>query len=748
MCFQACTFNKLIPKDSLLLKRAILKNAPQDEKSDLNSLIKQNPRQRLFRLNSFYTWIYMRQDQKDSNFFNNLIKKSFGEAPVFLDTNLTIESQIQMQDYLLNKGYFRNSISYKITKRKNKAFVSYTIHAGKPYYVNEVDYFVPDREIYQILEKSFDKSNIVSRQVYDSKNLIRERSRIAEILNNEGYYKFSRYFVYFEVDTTFGNNREVHVDVFIQNPTDTSLHKKYLINDVTIEPDYRILDSTTNDTSFYLGYRFIGSYFNLKPKVFNRNLQFSKGDLYSIQKVKQSINQFSGLQVYKFIDIDFEEQLIPGSDTALLDCHLRLTPHKKQEWVIELETNTTEEYKYLIETRRRYYGMAGGITYRHKNIFKQAIQWTLGVGGAFDIQSNRTADQKVFGNYQADINSAIFFPYAFLPARFMQKSQFNSSKTAFGISYFFEENFDYQRATQKFEYTYQFNKQYIKHFFTPVEISRVQTVITNPVFDQLVESDNRLKSLFEPHILTSARWAISYKDQSKGNRSFWRVRWNVFETAGNLPRLAFVIAEGNRNISDTTIYQIRNLTFYQFLKEDIDASFNFSINPWSSFAARILIGIGIPFGNSTNLPFEKGYYIGGANSIRAWAIRGLGPGSYSGSDINSFERNGEIKLENNYEYRFDIVSLIKGAVFIDMGNIWTYREEESRPGGQFKFSTFLPELAIGTGFGLRFDFVYFILRTDFGLPVRDPAMPLSQRWVIQDSKISDFNFNLGIGYSF
>ena len=756
LSFQACTFNKLVPTDSLLLKKATIENAPSDEKSELNALAKQNPRQRGFGITDPFLWIYMKQDLKDSNFINNSIKKLFGEEPMFLDTSLIIESQLQMQDYLLNKGYFRNSISYDIAKKRyrlfpswqKKAFVKYDINPGNPYLIQDVDYYVADKNIYDLLDRSFAKSFIISGNKYDSKSLIRERSRIAEVLNNEGYYKFSKYFIYFEVDTTFGNKSEVNVQVFVQNPSDSSVHKRYIINNISIEPGYSIMDSSVKDTTYELGYRFIGSNFNLKPSVFLRNLEFRKSDFYSIYKVKQTINKLSELQVYKFIDVDFEESLIPGSDTALLDCRIRLTPSKKQEYILELETNTTEEYKYIIDTRKRYYGMAGGITYKYNNILKQAIQWTLGVGGAFDIQIRRDSGQKAFGNYQADINTAFFLPYAFLPSSFFRNTNFNSTKTALSLSYFFQETVDYERATLNFAYTYQFNKPNLKHFVTPIEISRISSNVTNSFYQGLIDSNEILASLFDPHLLTTARWSISFKDQTKGNRKFWRVRWNIFETAGNLPRLAFVLAEGNRNISDTTVYQIGKTTFFQYLKSDIDASINYSINPWSSFAARFLVGVGAPFGNSVTLPFEKRYYIGGANSIRAWPLRRLGPGSYSGTNNSNFSQNGEIKLENNYEYRFDIVSVIKGAVFVDMGNVWTFREEDAQPGGQFKFNTFLSEVAIGTGFGIRLDLVYFILRLDFGIPVRDPAMPLNNRWVIQDTKFSDINFNLGIGYSF
>jgi outer membrane protein assembly factor BamA len=756
LCFHSCSFNKLLPADKVIVKKAKLVNAPKDEKSELSALIKQNPRQRAFGVTDPFLWTYLRQDRKDSGFISTSLKKLFGEKPIYLDTALILESQRQMQDYLMNKGYFRNSIDYTIDDQrrnfafrwKHKAFVTYHIHQGEASKVNKVDYYIADRTIYKILESHFDKSLVKSGHKYDSDKLIKERARIAESLYNKGFFKFSKYYVYFEVDTTFGNQQKVDVRIFVQNPSDTSVHKRYLINNISIEPDYNIMDSSKKDSQLFLGYTFIGSDFNLKPSVFQRNLKFRKGDLYCIKDVKQSINQLAELQIYKFIDIDFEERLIPNSDTALLNCSIRLTPLDKQEWVLDLETNTTEEYKYFVDTRKRYYGMAGGLTYKHKNLFRQALQWTLGVGGAFDIQTKRSSDQKLFGNYQFDVNTALYFPYAFVPSNFLRKKDFISTRTALSTAYFFEENVDYQRATLNFAYTYQFNRKNIKYFLTPVEISRVSSFVKDSQYREIIGKDPLLRSLFDPHVSTVARYAFSFKNQQQGKRGFWRIRWNVLETAGNLPRLFFILAEGDRQVSDTSIYKLGNVVFSQYLKTDFEASYNYAFNPWSSFAARVILGFGAPFGNSDFLPFEKRLYIGGANSLRAWPLRGLGPGSYNGLSSNSFSQSGEIKFENNYEYRFDMFSIVKGAVFVDMGNVWTFREEDSRPGGQFKFDGFLSEIAIGTGFGIRFDFVYFILRFDFGIPMRDPSLPLNDRWVIQDTEFSDINFNIGIGYSF
>ncbi len=208
------------------------------------------------------------------------------------------------------------------------------------------------------------------------------------------------------------------------------------------------------------------------------------------------------------------------------------------------------------------------------------------------------------------------------------------------------------------------------------------------------------------------------------------------------------MTKGSEIVTDSTGFEIIGVNFFQYLKFDVDASYHYTMSPYSSIASRICLGIGLPFGNSASMPFEKRYFLGGANSMRAWTLRGLGPGEYKKKEDASFEQTGDLKFETNFEYRFDIISFLKGALFVDAGNIWTLREDEIREGGMFEFNDFIDEIAIGTGVGLRFDFTFFIFRTDFAIPVRDPSLNLDERWVLKGSTFKDVRFNIGIGYPF
>ena len=747
LLFSGCSVQKQIPENKLLLKKVTITNAPDDYEDDLREQIRQMPRRRMFGLSNPFLYIYMKTDQKKPTKFNKAIQKYFGEKPVYVDTAEVRESAEKMKSFMINKGYMHSGVSFSMNKKKKIAKLDYNINPGERFVINKVVYTIADSNLRKVVENQKRESKITENAYYDSDDLINEREQLAFSLNDLGYYKFNKYFIYFDVDTSLAHAGKVNIQVVVRNFSDTSNHKLFKINDIIIDPNYNILDTVAKDTFLISGIKFLGQNYVLKPPLFLKNLKIRKGDLYSLENQKQTINNFSELQVFKFIDVDFRELPVTGNDTALLDCYIRLTPHKKQGFVYETELNTTEENKYLTGTVNRYYGMAGGLTYKNRNVFKQAAEWTVSFSGAFDLQSGVFRGQGLSGNYQMEANTSLLFPTAFLPVSLLDKIPSKSSKTALSLAYYYEDNLDFRRNTSNFSTIYQFNNKYSKHFFTPFEISRVQSEITDSLFKVRLRdiNDVLLNSTFETHIITALKYAIAFNNQGKSKKHYWRVKWNVFEGAGNLPRLLSRLIDDQKS---DTVYQIFNVDFYQFFKTDLDVSYNYLINPWSSFAARLSVGLGVPFGNSTILPFEKRYFMGGANSMRAWKLRGLGPGSYNQSSLLRFERSGEFKLENNYEYRFDLFSFVKGAVFLDMGNIWTLKPEESRPGGEFRFDKFLPEVAVGTGFGLRFDFVYVIIRTDFGIPVHDPAQPVGKRWVIQETDLNDINFNLGIGYPF
>lgn len=758
LCFlfflQGCSIKRLIPENKILLQKVTIKNVPRDYRKNLSTLIVQKPRNKGIISSRPYLWFYMKLDKgRDSGFKAN-VKKVFGEKPVYLDSNLAKESIKRLNEYNFNKGYFDASVSLKLKiKHKNQLKLRYVIDLKVPHHISDIKYISSDTNISLLLYHATSKPIIEKGQKYDSDLLLNESIRLTAILNNNGYYKFNKNFIYCEVDTaTFRKENNVTITLFVQNFSDTSLHKRYFLRNITLEPDYKLTETLIKDTLFLKEFTYITQSKILKSNTFYRHIRFTKGDLFSLENVKQTINQLSDIQYFKYIDISFADKEIFKLDTAFLDCSIKLTPMKKRETSSEVEINTTAENKVISQTSDRYYGMAGSLNFRNRNLFRRAVQLTLGVLGAFDIQSKSIADQLLFGNYQVGVNSALYFPTAYLPKAVFNSKHYQSSKTAIDLSYFYEFNSDFTRTTTNLAYIYQLNKRFIRNFITPLELSLVKTKL-QPTFAAKLTgiNDPLLNNVFETHLLTIAKYSTSYNDKNLKKDKYWSVFFGI-ETAGNTSWL-FNKYVTKTNFTDTTRYTIAGFNFFQYVKGDLDVSYHYNINDRNSMASRLNVGLGVPYGNSDMLPFEKRYYIGGANSIRAWPMRELGPGSFRDTSNLHYEQSGEFKLEGSVEYRFNIYSLLKGALFMDAGNIWNLKKDTQRPGGEFDADKFLSEIAVGVGFGLRFDFTFFVFRTDFGFPLRDPSFAVKDRWVVTDIFTNKWlynntHLNIGIGYPF
>jgi outer membrane protein assembly factor BamA len=604
----------------------------------------------------------MKLDKGKDSGFKATVKKIFGEKPVYLDTNSTKESLSRLTEYLFNKGYFDATVTLKSKIRhKNQLKLWYITNLGVPHFVSDIKYVIHDSNIKSVIEHSTIKPLIVIKQKYDSDLLLAESDRITTILNNNGYYKFNKNFIYYEVDTaTFRKQNNVAVTLFIQNFSDTSLHKVYFIRNIFLEPDYKLAVAIKRDSLLLKEFTYITQSNILKANTFYRHIRFSKGELFSLEKVKQTINQLSDIQFFKYIDISFVENENYKSDSVYLDCNIKLTPMNKREVSTEVEVNTTAENKVIYQTSDRYYGMAGSINFRNRNLFRQAIQLTLGVTGAFDVQSQSIANQILFGNYQVGVNSALYFPTAYLPRAIFDSKRCQSSKTAIDLSYFYEYNSDYTRTTSNLAYIYQLNKRITRHFITPLELSLVKTDLQPGFAAKLTDvNDPLLNNIFETHLLTITKYSTIYNDKVLKQDHYWSIYFGI-ETAGNLCYL-FNRLTSNTLYTDSTVYTLAGLNFFNYIKGEVDISYHYNIGLRNSIASRINFGLGIPYGNSNILPFEKRYFIGGANSIRAWAMRELGPGSYKDTTNVHYEQSGGLKLEGSLEYRFDIYALLKGA---------------------------------------------------------------------------------------
>jgi hypothetical protein len=291
---------------------------------------------------------------------------------------------------------------------------------------------------------------------------------------------------------------------------------------------------------------------------------------------------------------------------------------------------------------------------------------------------------------------------------------------------------------------------YQEHIVSPLQFNVVKLLKIDSAYQEQIESSSYLAYSYKDVMILGGKYSYIYNNQKiNKSKDFWFLRLNA-EASGNL--LALIKNISNAPKTEDGTYDFLRQPFAQYIRADIDVRYNYRFNDVGSVVYRGFFGIGIPYGNSKAIPFEKQYFSGGANGIRAWQVRTLGPGSYAHPDTVSFlNQTADIKLEANAEYRFKLFWILEGALFVDAGNIWTYRDDTSRPGAQFKLNKFYKDLAVGTGTGLRFDFDFVLGRIDFGMKLRDPASTGKSKWILMDRPYNfpeDFTVVIGIGYPF
>ncbi len=448
------------------------------------------------------------------------------------------------------------------------------------------------------------------------------------------------------------------------------------------------------------------------------------------------------MRLFKFINIRFDEVKKDTSDLLpdYLNCEIQLNPFALQSYSVEIEgTNSSGDI-----------GVAGTFGYEHKNLFRGAEILDINIRGAVEAMKKRYNNQ--FDNtVEFGSEVRIRFPKFILPFFSELFVKRYNPKTQVAVSYNYQQRPDYTRTivNGSFGYTWKGSRN-ISHMINPIELNFVKL----PNTPQLEEFLDRIKNYpyivnsYKDHLIAVTNYSFIFNNQDiQKNTNFMFFRWN-FESAGNILSAVYDIS-GQQKIDDA--YQLFGTRYAQYLLSDIDIRYYQNVNKTDKIAYRLFVGCGYPYNNSLALPFEKKYFSGGANSIRAWQVRTLGPGSFTDT-LSSYPNSlGDVKLEFNLEYRFDIFWVLEGALFLDAGNIWAIRDVEERENTIFRFDRFYEDIAIGTGFGTRFDFSFFVFRLDMGLKTRDPALSSSNKWIIGNQKLSwqdHFNLVLAIGYPF
>jgi len=752
--FSGCNPTKHVKPNELFLQKSTVKiDTRKLDKDEIETIIKQKPNKKILELVRFHLGVY--------NYWppwrKTEIRKNTGEAPVIYDSLLTVRTLKQLKIYTKNRGYFDSEISFSKKVKNNKIKVEYHIKSGEPYLIKSVDYVFADDEIkaksFLILRKTL--LDLKPGNIFDIDVLDKQREKIKIEMKNLGYYYFNKDFIKYKVDST-GGKKEIAVFLHINNQeiknelNDTLIEKKHIkydINDINIYLSKNYKDKNLNnfDTITFKNIKVHmdtsnGQVLKYRPRMLNHAIGLKKGELYRLENQQSTYRHLNELKLFKNVNISFDDI---GNNH--LNTNIFLVPSKIKSFSAEaIGTNSGGDL-----------GIKGSLIYQNRNIFRGGEQLTIKLSGGLEIQQllNEDQDNKnvnflgVFNTLEFGPEANLEFPRFLLPIGLENFSRKMNPKTNLKYLLNFQKRPEYIRSLTQISFGYFWNgSRFVKHYVTPIDVSVVKLAPTTDFQTKLNEEDNPfILNSFKDHFINASTYSFIYNNQRINKiTNFVFFKFNI-EAAGNLQSGIYSLTNKPYDNIDTKSYNVFNIRYAQYVKTDFDfRAYGQTKN--TSFVKRINIGIGKPYGNLDVLPFEKSYYGGGANSIRAWQARSLGPGTLPDSlAANSLNQIGELKIEGNLEYRFDITKLFEGAAFIDAGNIWILSKDENRPNAEIKADKFWKDIAVGVGVGLRLDFNFFLIRFDLAAKLKDPGSYTPEKFDLNWRKPT---LNLGIGYPF
>jgi len=700
----------------------------------------------------------------------NFLMRVVGEPPVILNQSKTYESVRNLRNFLHTKGFFECKVTFKtdtISKQGRLTKVTYIIHEGVAYRVDSIEVVSAQEDLDTLLSSFIQRQSKVLHH-YDRDRLDDVRASIESYLRENGYFRFTRDYITIEVDTSqIRKSAAIRFVINVPSRIDTSkVNVKILGKELEqIAPDnlqgkhlryklkapyFLVVSSNKNsgriDTSsaqYFQTYdgRHVRIYLadrKFNPNILSQQIYLHEGDWFQESSIRKTQQALSSLDMFKFINITLQDD-----DSTNLTPIISAAPMEKFSFTSETGLNVVQGLpgpfvNFSLKNRNPF----GGI-----EVFENSFRF------AIDGQTSLTDQSQVYSTTEVNYSSSLSIPHFLLPKKWQYKFLQKQPKTIIGLSFNFTNRPEYTRRNSNLYINYQWRRiPYYRYDFSPLDINIVNTEKTAALDAFLAQlSSPTIQQSFRNAFITSSHGSWTYNDISSDNTISRFVRF-YGESGGAI-----------LNLFNNTILKRDNtffgLNYFKYLKFYTDLRYHYPLSKETTLAMRFLGGAVWPYGTSTTVPYEKFFFAGGSNSIRAWPPRRLGPGSYDHIDNNGnvsyrFEEPGNIILEGGVEYRFKIWWIVNGALFVDMGNVWTLSEDPDRPGAQFT-EKFWQEIAVGTGFGLRFDFTFLLLRLDLGIKAIDPARPIGNRWVLNELSIrkpfSGSNaalLNIGIGYPF
>jgi len=688
------------------------------------------------------------------------LQNRLGEAPVLLDSSVIKKSAKNMQTYLFEQGYYFNKVTAQIQQKNKKATVTYHVSVEAPFVVRNA--YLPEdttqaivREIRKVSKGT--QSLVVNGKKFSADNLQTEINRLVWHLKNQGYFDFNSQYLSYKLDSLH-QERIVDTYLSLKNPPKDSIHRIHRLRNVYIISEYNPLDEAPNyDTLLYQNkgatYHYLcKNPYYLHPQIITDYLFLKPGSLYSAQNATETQKRITELGLYKFVNINFKKIESDSSELRYLDTYIYLTPSKRHQLSADLEVNNLISQASVANNAL---GLASRVAYTNKNLLHRGELFTSSL--SFGISFN-TASTKFEDNLVDDpINTVLLdgetkltlpqflFPFPKLPKKLKVSSRYRpktvitfqgnlSRRISFanflGLGSSF--GYDWQESNRK------------RHVLHPISLNLLSVTNKQDNFNRLVANNPFLQSSFDNRVIVGGDYTYTYTEQKDNTDKFWYFRGGI-ESAGLLMQ-GIDVATGSGQL------RFFGIDYAQYIRTDLELKRYIKITKDHAFVTRFSGGIGVPFQKNTSLPFNKQFFIGGVNSMRGFQIRSVGPGSLYTIDRDSlgidqpnqvpseYERTGDMKIELNAEYRFPIWWYLKGAFFVDVGNIWALSEQQQRGdivltryNSVFKIDKFWRDFAINTGLGFRFDVTYFVLRFDIGMPIYNPSKRTDRRWIFQDN---------------
>lgn len=724
----------------MLNKVTIKSNVPEATADHLQSYLRQTPNSRFMGMGRAKLGFYSAQDVTSNKWKDRWLRK-MGEEPVIYDSLLTQTSQEQLTQELKNKGYWDATVEVSATEKDRKTDLTFVVTGNEPYRIKSYKIDIPDDSVMYYLNRR--KTTLPKPgDLFDADMLATERENAAQTLRRRGYYYFQKEALKFEADSA---NHEVDITLKLQDNYSQNdsirrqLFTKQTVSSVTIYDvsksmsDDGKLNRADLDTTTIEGFTVIHSKKScFRPKKLISKVLILPNRRYNESRVERTYAILNALQATKYVDINFREL---GGDS--LACIVVVAPSKKHSFSVDLEgTNSAGDL-----------GIGLGVTYQNKNAFRGAEILKVSARGSYEAMGKLGALRNA---YEVGGNASIIVPEFLMPFMKTEARRRIGGTTEFSVGYNFQQRPEYKRNIANLGMKYAWNVHRTRFVFDLIDINYIYLPWISETFrSQYLTPSSSIRYSYEDHFIMRIGLGIqnSNKRTNSTAQSFYTLRSNI-STAGNL--LYGISNAIGQKKSDDGQYHIFNIAYSQYVKGDFDFTYNQYINKNMRLVFHGGIGVAFPYGNASIIPYEERYFSGGANSVRGWAVRTLGPGRYANSgSVDYMNQSGDIRLDLNAELRFKLFWKIYGALFVDAGNIWTIKDYEEQSGGYFQFSTFYKEIACSYGIGIRADFDYFVIRLDMGVKLYEPSgTTTSERWRTDLTWQNDFALHFAVGYPF